>query len=432
MSNVRAFPSTMDGIKRLAKAIKRERNLTHHQALDEAARRAGFENIRHAQHAIPAAPAPTPTPGHSSHVVFLTAYWRNQDGTSGRETLRRELPLPLRAFGTPATLRRGRNLGGFKLEFADHLEHEVDFDTQGDARFALIAASRTLSFMAVTGLRPASQRLESKLWSLFTSLPRRDHPSCWVDPTTGEWVFLNEPYGPAVADDAMMSEVLAWATAAGLGLVVPRWEGLYSPGSTRPFLFCSSNELGLRLKRQMGTLANHDGTTWDGLSYAYEPFVSPARDQAAKPRRARPAPAPRGVVRAGALPYGATRGGMASRWRPASPLPLQTHLTIGPLFAALCGSTVPKVAERRLSGLRSDLDDWLQMEYPGDKMTSEQFHSAYYGTHREPINEHRAKIAAVDQIIRALETGYPSCAPAKQILKRLREARAALVASGSP
>lgn len=428
MTNVRILPSTMGGIKRLAKSLKRERNLTHHQALDEAAKRAGFENIRHAQHAIP--PVPAPTPGHASHVVFLTAYWRTQHGTSGRETLRRELPLPLRAFGTPATMRRGRNLGGFKLEFADHLEHEVDFDTQGDARFALIAASRTLSFMAVTGLRPASQRLESKLWPLFNSLPGRDHPSCWVDSETEEWVFLNEPYGPAAASDAVMGQILAWATAAGLGLVVPRWEGLYSPGSTRPFLFCSSNELGLRLKRQMDTLANHDGTAWDGLSYAYEPFVSPARDQSAKPRRARPAPAPRGVARAGALPYGATRGGMASRWRPATALPLQTHLTIGPLLGALCNSSLPKMAARRLAGLRSELDDWLQMEYPGDKMTPEQFHSAYYGTHRQSIQDRDAQLAAVDQVIRAIEAGYVSCAPARQVLKRLREARAAILTPG--
>lgn len=431
MTNVRILPSTMDGIKRLAKTLKRELNLTHHQALDEAARRAGFENIRHAQHAIPAAPAAAPS--LASPAVFLTAYWRSPNGTSGRETLRLELPIPLSEFGAPASLRKARNLGGFRLEFADHLEREVDLDTQANARSELLAAARTLRFMSVTGLRPAPQRLESKLWSLFATLPTRDHPSCWVDPATQDWVFLNEAYTPATGYASAMNEINTWATTNDVGFIAYRWNGLYAPGSTRPILFFRSDELMDRFGAQLAVLARDPAyqvdAAWNGLSAAYEPFVSPARDRAGKRRRPRPAPAPRGVVRAGALPYGATRGGMTSRWRPAAALPLHTHLAIGPLIAALCSSALPKVAERRFAMLRSDLDDWLQMEYPGEKMTAEQFHSAYYGTHRDPIMTRDGQLAAADQIIRAIETGYPSCAPVKQALKQLREARAAIVAS---
>ncbi|WBX93096.1 hypothetical protein [Pseudoxanthomonas mexicana] len=38
----------MEGIKRLAKSIKREKNLTHAKALDQAAQAAGFEDFQHA------------------------------------------------------------------------------------------------------------------------------------------------------------------------------------------------------------------------------------------------------------------------------------------------------------------------------------------------------------------------------------------------
>lgn len=41
-------PTTVDGIKRLAKQIKKANNGPHHEALDAAAKQAGFDNYRHA------------------------------------------------------------------------------------------------------------------------------------------------------------------------------------------------------------------------------------------------------------------------------------------------------------------------------------------------------------------------------------------------
>jgi hypothetical protein len=428
MSNIHVLPSTLDGIKRRAKTIKRELNLSHHQALDEAARQAGFENIRHAQRAIPRQ-APN---GRLPHPVYLSAYWRQRDGRAGCETLRLLLPAPLSAFGTAAALRRARNLDGFKLEFSDHLEREVNLETQGDARLVVLAAARTLKFMAATGLQPASRALEDKLWARFHSLPGRDHGSCWVDATSGEGVFLNEPYGHASNAGASLDGLLAWVDAAGLQLVDTAWEGLYSPGSTRPFLYTETLALASRLQQQLNGLPAERPTgespAWTGRSGAYEPFVSLERERQGRPRRPRPEPAQRGVVRAGALPYGAPRGGMRSRWRPAKPMPLPSHLTIGPLLAALSNSDLPEVASRRLREVRTDLDDWLQMEYPGDKMTDEQFRAAYYGEYRAPIATRTAQLAAVDRILALLEDGYSNCAPRRQVAKRLADARVRIAA----
>lgn len=45
-------PSTLEGIKRLAKSIKKEKGIQHSDALNEAAKVAGYENFRHAQNKL--------------------------------------------------------------------------------------------------------------------------------------------------------------------------------------------------------------------------------------------------------------------------------------------------------------------------------------------------------------------------------------------
>lgn len=76
MPHVVVPPSTLEGIKRLAKSLKHEKNLSHAKALDQAAQAAGFRNLRHAQNVLP---KPKPTPGRL-HPLYLTAYWRTPEG----------------------------------------------------------------------------------------------------------------------------------------------------------------------------------------------------------------------------------------------------------------------------------------------------------------------------------------------------------------
>jgi hypothetical protein len=45
-------PASLDGIKRLAKSIKRGFDIPHHQALDAAAKAAGYENFGHARNVL--------------------------------------------------------------------------------------------------------------------------------------------------------------------------------------------------------------------------------------------------------------------------------------------------------------------------------------------------------------------------------------------
>lgn len=415
MSTVVVLPSTLDGIKRLARTIKRERGLPHHAALDEAARKAGYENVRHAQRVL----EQTPTPS-ARHAVFLTAYWRDKGG-AGRETLRIELPVPLTQLATRAELRSGRNLHGFKLEYEDHLEQEVDAGSKVLAQGALEDAARTLVFMAATGLVPALRSLDQRLYHMFSRLPGRDHPSAWRDRSTEQWVYLDEPYSHVRPDERAQ-----WCAMKGWQMLTPDWEGLYAPGMSRPYVFCETPELAARLIDQLTRLPRGGDMgkkpAWPLASGAYAPHVSPARERDGKARRSRPMPALRGVVRDNALPYGASRGGMTSRWRPAKALPLETHLKIGPLLAALANSELPALALRSIGQVRSELDDWLQMEYPGAEMTAEQFHAAYYGEHRPAISGKAAQLAALDQVIQAIRVGYPACRPQRSVIERLQKA----------
>ncbi|MDH4874416.1 hypothetical protein [Pseudomonas sp. BN515] len=56
-------PTTLVGIKRLAKTIKKAKGILHAQALDEAAKQAGYQNFRHAQRALSSSAEPGATNG---------------------------------------------------------------------------------------------------------------------------------------------------------------------------------------------------------------------------------------------------------------------------------------------------------------------------------------------------------------------------------
>jgi hypothetical protein len=51
-------PSTLDGIKRLAKSIKTDQKIKHAEALDQASRLAGYFNYRHAMNVLDRLPSP--------------------------------------------------------------------------------------------------------------------------------------------------------------------------------------------------------------------------------------------------------------------------------------------------------------------------------------------------------------------------------------
>lgn len=410
MSSISAVPSTLDGVKRLAKTIKREQVVPHHEALELAAKRAGYQNYRHALSQL-SHKARTARP---TYPIYLSAYWA-QRGGAGRETLTIRLPKPLDQIIAPRQVNHARNLVNFKMEASDHLERKADLDSQTQAHKELFAAARTLEFMAATGLVPATNQKQYAPMRIVRGVPRLDHPSAWIHIESGSWVYMDEPYSkPGVESRA------EWASANGIAMVQPPWAGIYNPGMSVPYLFSSDAKLLQTIAQQVCDLhLGAEDTIWDGESGPYSSqFVSPARAANGKKRRARPMPSYR--ERKGALPYGASRGGETSLWRPVKRMSLEMHLQLGPVMAALNGG-FNGVASGIIGRVRSTLDDWLQMEYPGeDEMTSAQFHDAYYGTHREPVEGQQNQLAALDCAIGLLRSGYADCAPRNEMIDQLK------------
>lgn len=56
MPRIDIHPTTLESIKRLAKSLKRDDLITHCEALDLAARKAGFSNFTHAKRSLAASP----------------------------------------------------------------------------------------------------------------------------------------------------------------------------------------------------------------------------------------------------------------------------------------------------------------------------------------------------------------------------------------
>jgi hypothetical protein len=415
MKNVAVAPSTIDGIKRLAKQIKRAQNIPHHQALNFAAKQAGYENLRHAHHhLVPQI--------QSLHAAYLTAYWR-ENKVGGRETIKVLLPVALADLIRPHQLRHARHLGHFKLEAPDHLERVSDTQSLSRAVDELAGAARTLHFIAATGLRPVTTQKERNLTRAFHDLPGHDHSSEWISRDTGHWVYLNEPYayGHGKADE--------WAKKRGFEVIKCNWKGLYFPDNALPTLFCSEPTLAANLNRQLDALAElgEQMTESETGSYA-ERYVSPARLASGRPPLRRAMPAIRGVVNAGSLPYGPRSGGNVSMWRPAVRMALPMHQKIGSLLAALASVPLPTLAYRRIQEVRSTLDDWIQMEYPSnEEMSAEEFGEAYYGHRKLPdVDERDAHLGAIENVINTLLTGYTDCRARREVLKKLGEARTAI------
>lgn len=414
MSSMSAVPSSLGGIKRLAKSIKRELLVPHHAAPDLAAQRAAFNNIRDAQRRLGGAePA-------SRFEAFLTAYWRNRVAPhgAGRETLRFELTKPLGELIARHEVATARNLQAFKLEFTDHLECRFDVESQDRAREALIAAARTLRFLAATGLRPATTRKQLADIKL-QALPQRDHVSTWVDPTSGSTVKLDEPYKEP---DELIEKRRPWLEEHGLLMMAPAWEGLYSPGYSHPYFILRDETLSKRLRAGVEGLAKLPDIAWTGGSANYlERFVSPARQAQGRAASRRTMPAYPGTVRAGAVAYGG-RPGEKGRWRPAEPMPVALHDRASVLLQNLSASELSERAYGCVQQVRSELEDWVYGEHRNVARSRDDL---YYGGQSACL-EGKELHSALMELIAIIRQGYRECAPRRRLLIKLDQALAAL------
>lgn len=428
MSSEVIRPSTLDGIKRLAKSIKAERGIQHVQALDEAARSASFENFRHARNVLP--PGAASQRARPRHRVFLTMYWRdNESDTGGRETLTLWLGSPWNSLIRPEQLEFHRALICFRPDGPDHLACAELTHSQSDARRSICAAARTLEFMDATGLRPSKSHSRAFPGGRSrNAVPGRDHYSVWYDSDTKRYLFTDEPYEAAAQSQA--AERAAWAERHAFTIVKPSWTGIYNPdGGTRLYLIADSQK-GIPLAPVAAALDQLPTpiaeATWNGESAPSMPyFVSPgtitrAETVLAVPDRPRFA----STGKRNSVGYVQTFAG--PQRRPKGKMPIEAHAKVGGLLkSVLVESHHRKGVYNRVDSVRCELDEWVQREYSRSELPSDQFFDLYYhetgGSFARTVsrNERLRHVAGLEDVKNILTEHYPDSPPLRTFLNKL-------------
>jgi hypothetical protein len=235
MSMISPVPSSIGGIKSLARKIKLATGASHTEALNSAAQAANFQNYAHAQRALTAhVGTAIPSTGSRTnlHPLYLTFYWKNREtGERGRETLTIQLAAPWASLITVQQLSHNRALHDLFPMALDHLEGRYLCADQAEARKHACAAARTFYFMDATRLRPSASfgRAYPKGDSR-NCVPHSNHPSVWFEPSTRRYLFIDEPYEKAIGEREERARE-RWAIGHFQVIVKPTWKGMYNSHS---------------------------------------------------------------------------------------------------------------------------------------------------------------------------------------------------------
>lgn len=369
MSMISPVPSSIGGIKSLARKIKLATGASHTEALNSAAQAAHFQNYAHARRAL-AAYVGTAMPLAGSranlHPLYLTFYWKNREtGERGRETLTIHLAAPWASLITVQQLSHSRALHDLFPMALDHLEGRYLCSNQEEAREHACAAARTFYFMDATRLRPSGSfgRVYPKGDSR-NCVPHSDHPSVWFEPSTRRYLFIDEPYEKAIGEREER-ERERWAVCHFRVIVKSTWKGMYNSqahdGTQIYFVSHAFNGVAVRpLVAAVDALPSCTADHWTGESAsATLRFSSPMEGQPIP----KPEPIPRRSIQ---------------HDDPAVPA-LVFHKQAGLLLTRLIGLC------RRRSGIKTHLEsvrDWLRellMTSSSEEEVSDADLSAIYG-----------------------------------------------------
>jgi len=377
MLNEDIRPTSIVGIKRLAKTLKGARNIPHNQALNEAARIAGFESFRHAGNKLTGPKGQVATP--SLHRLYITGFWREREtGARGRETIWVDLSSAWLNLVTRRQMKARGPLVQLVPQAEDHLSYHYVFTSQDEARREVCAAVRTFQFMDATKLRPSTAH--ARMYpggNSNNAIPGRDHYSYWYDPVSKGYVFADEPYERA----AMAAAVgrAAWAVKYDYEIIRSNWQGMHNPNGpsgSRLYLITSrKNEaLAARLVAALDRLPppvleeNWVGNSAEGMAR----YKSPAelREEGSSVSVAIAAPKPRRSSSARVL----------QEVRPGR-MPIEMHEEIGRKLKSVMADTSNRDGVyKRLGIVRCEMDDWIQREYDATDLPMDRFSEVYYGS----------------------------------------------------
>lgn len=417
-------PSTLDGIKRKAKSIGRDTEMSHLAALDVSARHSGFENFHHARKAIQSGQQK-----HLLHSIFLSAYWHDTStkaGAAGLEILEIQLPRPLSLFLSKRQCSYAQNLQGFFVEYFDHLEMRGNANSLERAKELLVRAALALQFIEATDLHPVTTKLQRSAMEFLGKLPSCDHMSRWVS-STGDWIALDEPY-KHVNEQPCLATREAWVTANNIHWAKPDWGGLYYPGNAAPHILSNNPDLLHKIFAVVEGLSENalqkDGQ-WAILAQKYySQFVSPARQSTSKKRKPRPG-----------TTYGYSKNaveyqrsaGYPSRWRPDQIMSMENHKELGGVLKRLYHSDTPYTAHAKIRELQSELEDWMFSEYRHENRDDVDFDVYYGGDNVQSYLGVSEIVNAIDHVRSMLEGTYLDSKPLRDLIRKLEVARSHIV-----
>ena len=429
MSNDHIRPSSIEGIKQLAKRLKKADGVKHGVALDMASKAAGFENFKHALRSL-AANARPPRPGHE---IYISVPWRDRTTkATGREILKMAASKPLDALARPAHYKAARGLIAMQREAPDHIADTYTASSKEAAQAAACAAARTLQFIDATGLVPSTAKRSFPRGQFQNRMPGSDHDRAWFDPAAKAYIRTNEPYNRG----GVTAEQQQWAAQHGWTVAAAPWKGMYNPDDGCSLFLMADASKGYSLDPIMSKLA--DAPTpivvadWSGESRPFLPeFISPGRSAEIKaksdsPKSEKPRRGPNNSVEYATFLSGPSR-------RPKTRMPVDGHKAIGRLLKSVLVDTRQRAGVyRRVDAIRCELDNWVQCEYKRDELSDEVFFSLYYQELPKddpllapPAGRDR-HIATLAEVAATLTRYYPECPPLRALLKKADLASASL------
>ncbi|WP_019567125.1 DUF5623 domain-containing protein [Agrobacterium sp. 10MFCol1.1] len=396
-------PKTLDGVKRLATQLKKSRGIKHSDALDLAAQAANFTNFRHALRTLPVR-----GPAFSNPYVLLTVYWRDEvhRHLCGRETLKIDLSRPILEICKKSALKHVRGFTHLRMVADDHFVCDEIAHSQDYARERLCTSERSLRFMEHTGLQPSRDLRKLNTRGLDNEeLPYLDHPTDWVDPASGQYFLIDEPYANAPNE----AKRPAWAARNGWRVEKTSWPGMY-----RPYVCDLYVAVDNRCRYDIDALVEKinamgeplTSERWIGESSPlWDTFLSPMAISKQDKRRARC----KGMIYPSAskvtVPYNYAQG--TARRRPVGALGIEGHIEAGRIIKAALRSRLTRSGVyTRLGSLRSELENWLSLEIGRGQLDGPEFFDVYY---RETSADEAYKktLKSADDIVTTLELRKP-------------------------
>lgn len=217
-----ATPINLETLKRVARRIKRERDIPHFEALDLAAQQFGFANYTHSKRALEKGPL-------DSCVKILVSAKARTNGSRAWVSSRIEVQIQQSLSELAVRKHMKGYLAGCRVIDENNIELEP-FDNNildvGVARNFVRQVARTLQFMDATGLKPSEAKRIYPGGGYWNRPPVADHDSGWYDPSSGAYFLLTEPYPGRLS--ANSPEQRQWEEKHSFSCERLNWGSIYS------------------------------------------------------------------------------------------------------------------------------------------------------------------------------------------------------------